>query len=312
MKKYFSLLLVSAVFFSCSNPGNSYRKGKMDNLLDDTDVEMFMAGEKARQNLNEFDTAYVSSVKGIGNFAMKINTDGGKQVWLYNVIVNEQGIYMGEVSDSTGDSQFGGAVITIDSASVCDWMYLDGRKLRGGYSIRLQYNRMSEEEKKNFDKENVFIFDNTAVTTPGFPTGSEKFEGVLMSCKDDSSTIIVDTLIRLKKAISPENKSCVNCKYSDCSAKPEYFDFLIHWPGEINFNFKEMTYYFLTNPRPHHPNIKYGQKGFQVHYDIDGGTIKCNNKNKSMILHSDKYKVTRNFTYSYSLRDSVLTLRSAK
>jgi hypothetical protein len=148
----------------------------------------------------------------------------------------------------------------------------------------------------------------TSCLSSKYPTNSDTFEGLLLTCKDDSSTIIVDKEIKLKRTIHPDKKACETCKYFDCQSRPEFFDFLQHWPGIIKFNFKDNSYYFLTNPRPNNPDIKYGEKGFEVHYDLDVGKIKFDKKNKTLELVSLKYNITRHFNFSYSKSDNILTL----
>lgn len=103
-----------------------------------------------------------------------------------------------------------------------------------------------------------------------------------MTCATDSTTITASETIKIKRAIEPTQGNCLNCKYLDCGNKPEYLDFLIHWPAEMEINFEKRMYHFLHNPRPYHPEIKYGEKGFEVNYDLDGGYIKFDKKNKNL------------------------------
>jgi uncharacterized protein YegJ (DUF2314 family) len=43
-----------------------------------------------------------------------------------------------------------GEKVLIDKKDITDWMYLDNNTLKGGYTIRVIYNRMSKEERKKF------------------------------------------------------------------------------------------------------------------------------------------------------------------
>jgi uncharacterized protein YegJ (DUF2314 family) len=47
-----------------------------------------------------------------------------------------------------------GDTVQISNDNISDWMYVDGIKLRGGYTIRLLRKRMTETERKQFDAEN--------------------------------------------------------------------------------------------------------------------------------------------------------------
>ena len=50
-----------------------------------------------------------------------------------------------------------GDTVKIRSEDITDWIYLDQKKLRGGYTIRVIRKRMIESERKKFDAENNFI-----------------------------------------------------------------------------------------------------------------------------------------------------------
>jgi hypothetical protein len=105
-------------------------------------------------------------------------------------------------------------------------------------------------------------------------------------------------------------KNCVNCKYSECIDKPIYFDMLMNWPSVLGIDFKEMSFYFVTNSEPYDPAIKYGEKGFNVHYDVDGGKIIVNKKRKEITFSSDYYNWKRIFNYKFSKSDSTLVLNA--
>ncbi len=115
--------------------------------------------------------------------------------------------------------------------------------------------------------------------------------------------------MKIKQQIKVDKK-CINCKYSDCPNKPDYFDIIEHWPSYIGLDFEKKTFFFITNPESYHPDIKYGQKGFEVHYDVDGGKLKINKKPKEITLSSDYYNWKRTFNYEFSKTDSTLTLKA--
>lgn len=140
-----------------------------------------------------------------------------------------------------------------------------------------------------------------------YPTFTRDYDGLVMACYADSTTLLNDTLIRLKKRVS-KRYQCINCIFRDCSTKPVYLDFLHDWPGIFTFHFKEKTYYFLNNSTPYHEDIQYGEKGFEVHYDLDNGSVRFSKRKKTITLVSEKYKAARTFNYNYSEKDSVLTL----
>lgn len=158
MKNYVCLLLLIVILSACNRPDNSVRLGELDTLsIDTADTEMNAAIATARQSLHLFNAGADSADSHFGSFSLKINREG-KQVWLYHALLMKSGNYMGELSTGEAGTQSGGEVITIDPESICDWMYLDGEKLVGGYTIRVQYSRMTAEEKKKFDDKNGLIF----------------------------------------------------------------------------------------------------------------------------------------------------------
>ena len=48
--------------------------------------------------------------------------------------------------------------VTFDPSDVTDWMYVEGGRLVGGYTTRLIRDRMSPEERKEFDASAPFKF----------------------------------------------------------------------------------------------------------------------------------------------------------
>jgi uncharacterized protein YegJ (DUF2314 family) len=45
-----------------------------------------------------------------------------------------------------------GQAVVVDPADISDWMYLDGRRLFGGYTLRVMYSRASPAEKTDMAK----------------------------------------------------------------------------------------------------------------------------------------------------------------
>jgi len=155
----------------------------------------------------------------------------------------------------------------------------------------------------------LFIFLFYSCINLRSPTQTPEFAGGVMTCISDSTAITREKVVKIKQQIQIDKK-CMNCKYSACDNKPEYFDFIIHWPSFIGLDFKKKTFVIITNPEPYHPEIKYGEPGFEVHYDVDGGELLFNKKKKEIMLQSDHYDWKRVFNYEFSKTDSVLTLIS--
>ena len=48
---------------------------------------------------------------------------------------------------------------TVKPEKVSDWMYVEGKRLVGGYTIRAIRDGLSSEERKQFDRESPFAID---------------------------------------------------------------------------------------------------------------------------------------------------------
>jgi len=151
------LISIILVMQSCVKPGSSVLIGELNTTIDTADVEMIKAIEQARSNIGKFNNALNSSEGDF--FSLKVKSDSTKQVWLYNAILMPTGVYMGELSNGTPGTQFNTELVEIPLSAICDWMYIEDKKLVGGYTIRLQYKRMTDEERKTFDKKNALIIE---------------------------------------------------------------------------------------------------------------------------------------------------------
>lgn len=125
------------------------------------DKEMNAAIEKANQTLNDFNTG-LSNPKA-ESLALKVefaDSNGIEHMWIgdvefkdgkYSGILNNDPEYIKEYK--AGDK------IDIDPSKISDWMYIENGKLFGGYTIKVLRNRMTEEERKQFDAESGMQID---------------------------------------------------------------------------------------------------------------------------------------------------------
>ena len=147
---------------SCKDSGKIEREDEPTIYsVESEDPEMNAAILEANETLDDFN-------KGLSNFnadshALKVkfsNSDGVEHMWIgeikykdgnYSGILNNDPEYIKEYK--AGDK------IYIDTSKISDWMYLINGKLYGGYTIRVLRDRMSEEEKKQFDEESGMLID---------------------------------------------------------------------------------------------------------------------------------------------------------
>jgi uncharacterized protein YegJ (DUF2314 family) len=50
-----------------------------------------------------------------------------------------------------------GQKVTVKLSEIVDWMYLDGKNLSGGYTIKFFYERMSKDEQQAFLNQSGYI-----------------------------------------------------------------------------------------------------------------------------------------------------------
>ena len=147
-----ALLLVRA---ECSVAADDMKDVRSD------DPEMVAGINKARRTVGELFDALAEAKPGRESFLLKVafrRGDDVEHIWLADlnfsgpkprgVIANEprmEGLrFMEEV--------------TFEPSDVTDWMYVEDGRLVGGYTTRVIRERMSPEERKEFDASAPFKF----------------------------------------------------------------------------------------------------------------------------------------------------------
>jgi uncharacterized protein YegJ (DUF2314 family) len=120
--------------------------------------------DQARGSINEFLKEYNNPSSTCTDFSVKypFDTDTGsvsskEHIWLENIEENG-GKYYGIVINDPfyiKNMKFGDKV-EFDINKISDWKYIENEFLIGGKSIVYFYDRMSEKEKKDFEKEAGF------------------------------------------------------------------------------------------------------------------------------------------------------------
>ena len=153
------LLFFSICILSC----NSSKKTERENEptiynVEEDDVEMNKAIEKAKQTLDSFDYAFKNNTRVFTFFGLKkkFEENGNvEHIWIGNIQGIKNGKYIG-VIDNLPEKIMSvklGDTVQIDRKEISDWMYIKKSELHGGYTIRLLRDRMTEEERKKFDAE---------------------------------------------------------------------------------------------------------------------------------------------------------------
>ena len=163
-KKYNILLLIIILLASCSG-----KKVKIVEKKDDVtalytwhsdDADLKTAVAQSTNTLDSFITALKSNNPALANFAVKIRfpgLGGAEDVWATNIKITPTG-FAGVLNNAprlTIKAKKGDP-IKFNKQNISDWMYTENGKLRGGFTIKVTYSRMTLKEKAKFDTAFVF------------------------------------------------------------------------------------------------------------------------------------------------------------
>ncbi|MBL0744621.1 YegJ family protein [Chryseolinea lacunae] len=165
MKNTISILFIVALLAACGKSQTTERAGEPDVVrVEENDAGMNAATAKAIQTLDTFKTALTNNNPAYQGFSMKMRFDvpnGGEHIWISEISYKD-GQYYGVVDnlpEATTNVSLGDTV-KIEKDRLSDWMFLEDGKLRGGYTIRVLRDRMSAEERKQFDEEIGLIIED--------------------------------------------------------------------------------------------------------------------------------------------------------
>ena len=129
-------------------------------LAEDNDEEMNIAIKTAKQTLEKFNNALNSKNNEFDSFFLKVCFENKEHIWIGNITIKNNEYYgtVNNIPEYVENIHLGD-FIKINKNNITDWMYTDNKKLVGGFTLRLIRNRMSEDEKKQFDSESQLIFD---------------------------------------------------------------------------------------------------------------------------------------------------------
>jgi uncharacterized protein YegJ (DUF2314 family) len=162
MKKLLSIIIILFAIYSCKNSSKVERENEPTIYnVEHEDAEMNDAIKKANRTLNEFNIALKSNDSNNTFFGLKMRfkaEDRNEHIWIGNIKQNGNKYYgvVDNLPEYTTEVKQGDT-IEIDKEKISDWMYLKNSELRGGYTIRLLRNRMTEAERKQFDAESGMI-----------------------------------------------------------------------------------------------------------------------------------------------------------
>lgn len=167
MKQSLLPFLILFTKYSCSdNPTSKNEKDGEPSIysVTDDDTEMNEAILKANQSIDKFNEALLSSNPDYEYFALKtrfVTRKGGEHICVSNIIIKENNYYgiLDNLPESITNMEIGDT-IQIKKENISDWMYINHKKLCGGYTVRLLRKRMTELERKQFDHDNGIIIED--------------------------------------------------------------------------------------------------------------------------------------------------------
>jgi len=165
MLKFYVIFLILTSIISCGQPASKTERENEPTIytVTDEDREMNDAIALAHQTLSEFDQALASNNTDYDFFFLKskFNTsDGFEHIWVSDISIRDGNYYgiVDNLPESITEVKLGDT-IRIDKSTISDWMYAEGDKLYGGFTIKVLRDRMSPDERKSFDRELGFIIE---------------------------------------------------------------------------------------------------------------------------------------------------------
>ncbi len=123
-------------------------------------ADMRRAVIEARKTVNEFITALQRPAAGQQDFEVKkpfTHGDEVEHIWLTGVkLVGNS--FQGRVDNQPRkipDLKLG-QLVSVSPKEISDWLYVDNGKLVGGYTVRVHYNELTAEQKRDFDRQADF------------------------------------------------------------------------------------------------------------------------------------------------------------
>jgi uncharacterized protein YegJ (DUF2314 family) len=117
---------------------------------------MHRAVTEARKTVGRFITALKHPAPGQQDFEIKkpfIENGQVEHIWLSDVqFVGNR--FQGRVDNQPRKIRKLklGQLVSVNPNEISDWLYIDHGKLVGGYTVRVQYNELSAQEKQEFDR----------------------------------------------------------------------------------------------------------------------------------------------------------------
>jgi uncharacterized protein YegJ (DUF2314 family) len=127
------------------------------------DPQMNAAIEKARATVPTFVNALRAPKKNQTGFSVKMAFIDGKHtehMWLDAVRYDGKQFHgtVNNEPENVSNVKLGDQA-SVDASKISDWMYIENRKLVGGYTIRVLRDKLNGKEREEFDRDLPFIVE---------------------------------------------------------------------------------------------------------------------------------------------------------
>ena len=163
MRLLFTLCFLITLF-ACGQVAKTERQGEPDIYsVGSDDPEMNKAIVKSRETFDHFLSAFSSKNETQSAYSVKMpfpTENGAEHIWLVDIELNDGKMvgYVDNVPDQVNSVKLGDKV-EIDRNKISDWFYIENNRLIGGLTIRVLHDRMTPEEKKQFEEDFGVKFD---------------------------------------------------------------------------------------------------------------------------------------------------------
>ena len=150
------------LIFSCKEKKGYVSKNEKNGdaiySVESEDEEMNKAIINAQKTYNDFLNAFKNPDSLMSDFAVKMKFDygssSGEHMWLGDLHFKSEKLF-GILNNDPVEIKTVklGDTLGIIQDKISDWMYLKNNKLVGGHTIKVLYNKMSPDEKKEREKQ---------------------------------------------------------------------------------------------------------------------------------------------------------------
>lgn len=131
--------------------------------VEENDTGMARATQQAKDAFKEFEQALKTNNSKASLFGIKQkfeSPNGPEHMWISQIYL-KNGVYYGTLANQpqlVQDLQ-PGDTLRVNLGELSDWKYEENGKVRGAFTVRLLRDRMSEEEREQFDAQTGVVFE---------------------------------------------------------------------------------------------------------------------------------------------------------